>query len=252
MQLRILLLPPTTGRLRVLLIGPPNRSLYAQSHLPQQPTHRTVTQLYPQSPGDQLPHHTRRPQRKRKLQLQRILPHHRVINPLQPLRLQLRWPPPSLARLQLPPSPAPVQRQPAKHRAQVHSHGRRHFCRLRPRCQARNPSPSQFRQRPMIQFPSVCVHGPLLYHPLRSMATTIGTLICHGKTAVQRGCRIHPHTEDLAWVLQGRKREEDGESGKKPLRHHPGGERLGGHPAGIPPHGRKRLGLLCAKAHEVH
>jgi len=63
------------------------RSLATQPQLRQKPTHRSQAQLHVILPPDQRTDHFSSPQRKRKLQLQRVLRRHGPINPLN------LWPP---------------------------------------------------------------------------------------------------------------------------------------------------------------
>jgi hypothetical protein len=66
--------------------------LAGDADLRQQPADGIGGQRDVEFPLDQRRHHLARPQRERKMQLQRVLLRHRVVNPLQRARVQLRRP----------------------------------------------------------------------------------------------------------------------------------------------------------------
>ena len=83
-------------------------SLGAHAHLSQQPTHRAMAQLDPETLGNDLADHGRRPQGKGELQLQRAHAEHGVVNPFESLGIEFGWPPASLTRIELAPAAAAV------------------------------------------------------------------------------------------------------------------------------------------------
>ena len=90
-NLRILCFDPLLDQRGVLFKRFSQRSLATQPQLRQKPTHRSQAQLDVVLPPDQRADHRSSPQRKRKLQLQRVLHRHGPINPLN-------LPPPQFVR----------------------------------------------------------------------------------------------------------------------------------------------------------
>ena len=88
------------------------RSLATQPQLRQKPAHRSQAQLHVILPPDQRTDHFSSPQRKGKLQLQRVLHRHCPINPLNLRPPQLVWPSVKLSGLEGFPTRSPIRCQP--------------------------------------------------------------------------------------------------------------------------------------------
>ena len=156
----ILLLQPLLDFLRLLLVRSPDRTLRSQSQLPQQTADRGLTQLDTKPLINDLSHHLRGPERKGKLQLQRILFGYGPIDPLQSSAIQFGRPSPSLFRIQGPPAAPAISRQPAVDRDSVNSQSLGDDFRTLSFLYTGDSTFAQFRQHPIIEFPRIpCFHS---------------------------------------------------------------------------------------------
>jgi len=172
---RVFYFSPSPYCLRILLVGPPQRPLRTQSHLPEESTHRTTTQAHTKALSNQLSDHIGSPQGKGKLQLQRILQRHRIVDPLQSLTVELgRSATPFICTKVLFSSGA-IQRQPTKHRAYTNSQHIGNNSGAFPGLHTPHSTLSQFRQRLVIQCSAICFHTKRL-----SYNTTTCQLFCDG------------------------------------------------------------------------
>ena len=125
-DLRIFLFEPLFHKRLVPLQRAMQWLLATDAKLRQQAPHRLKAEPDPVFVGDQLRDHLARPQRKLKLQLQRILLRNCVIQPLQLPAVQLRRPSRHRLRLQRSPPAAPIGRQPLVDRRPVDPERFRH------------------------------------------------------------------------------------------------------------------------------
>ena len=86
-------LSPLINEHRIFLVCVSQRSLRAQSHFLQKTANGHFAQAYVVFFSNQFSHHTARPQGKLELQLERILPHNGLVDPLKLFPLQLGGPP---------------------------------------------------------------------------------------------------------------------------------------------------------------
>lgn len=103
---------PPPHLLRVLFPSAEVGSLGSQAKLPQQPAHRPKAQINPEFIGNHFGHHLTGPERKGKIQLQRVLVRDQVENKFQFLCGKLLGSAAPSFRLQSTPSTASVSRQP--------------------------------------------------------------------------------------------------------------------------------------------
>lgn len=103
---------PLLDQRGVLLKRFSQRSLATQPQLRQKPAHRSQAQPDVILPPDQRADHFSSPQRKRKLQLERIFHRHCPINPPNLRPPQLVRPSVKLSGLEGLPTPSPIRRQP--------------------------------------------------------------------------------------------------------------------------------------------
>ena len=92
LDLRIFFLKPLPNQRLIAFDCSMQWLLAGDAELRQQPANGIGGQRDVEFPLDQSRHHLARPQCKRKLQLQRILLRHRVVNPLHRARIQLKRP----------------------------------------------------------------------------------------------------------------------------------------------------------------
>src|SRR6266404_1229160 len=118
---RIFLLEPLLYQSLVALLRTVQRLLAGDPELRQKPANRIATQTDAKLVLDQLGHHVARPQRERKLQLQRILLRHCLVDPLHGARIQLWRPSKQRFGLQRSPSTPPILRQPSVYRTAADS-----------------------------------------------------------------------------------------------------------------------------------
>jgi len=156
----ILFLQPALDLFRLLLVSTPDRTLWGQSHLVQQTTHRSLTKLDAKPLMDQLPNHFGRPKGERELQLQRIFVGNGLVDPLERQAVQFRSSTPTFLGIQRTPTAMSISRQPAIYRYAVDSQNLSNYFRTLSILYTGHSSLSQFGQRLMIEFPSIrCFHG---------------------------------------------------------------------------------------------
>ena len=160
LDFRILFLQPSLEFLRLLLIGTPDRTLRCQTQLTQQTTNRSFAKFDPKLLVNQLPHHSCCPKRKTKLQLQRILVGHGLVNPMERFAIQFRASSSSFLGIQSSPSAMLISGQPTVYRDAVDSQCLGYNFRTLSSLHAGYSSLSQVRQRLMIKLSSIrCFHG---------------------------------------------------------------------------------------------
>src|ERR1019366_10213687 len=115
-DLRVFLLEPLLYQSLVALLRTVQRLLAGNAELRQQPANRIGAQHYAKLVVDQFGHHFARPQRELKLQLQRILLRHGLVDPLHSPRIQFWRSSKQRFSLQRPPSASPILRQPSIYR----------------------------------------------------------------------------------------------------------------------------------------
>src|ERR1700692_1277530 len=115
-DLRVFLLEPLLDQGLVALLRAVQRLLASDAKLRQQSTNRIGAQRDAKLIQDQLGHHVARPQSKRKLQLQRILLCHGLVNPLHSSCIQFGRSYKPRLDLQRPPPTSPILRQPSVYR----------------------------------------------------------------------------------------------------------------------------------------
>src|SRR5574340_645212 len=157
-EARVFDLKETVDRLRVLLIGAPQRSLRGEPQLLQEPADRCPAQHNPKLPAQDGAQDSACPQGERKLELPRITTGYRLVDPLNGPGVQFRPPAAPLARIQGFPSAATVQRQPSIYRRSTHTqHARYDFGRLAA-MHGLHPTLANLRQFVVRQPASVAPH----------------------------------------------------------------------------------------------
>ena len=152
---RILSFYPLLDQRGVLFKRFCQRPLATQPQLRQKPTHRSQAQLHVILPPDQRADHPSRPQRKRKLQLQRIVHRHCPINPLNLSPLQLVRPSIKLSGLKRSPAGSPIRRQPVVNAgSRKTQHTDNHFWALATLNSLHRPNSYRL-QGLVVQFPGI-------------------------------------------------------------------------------------------------
>src|SRR5450631_4903999 len=90
LEFRIFLFKPLLDKGFVTFACLVQRLLTSDAELSQKPSHGRGAQNHMELILDQLRHHRARPQRKLEFQLQRVLPRHRAVNPLQCPAIEFR------------------------------------------------------------------------------------------------------------------------------------------------------------------
>ena len=148
----ILFLQPALDFLRLLLVCTPDRTLWGQSQLVQQTTHRSLAELDAKSLIDKLPNHFGRPKGEGELQLQRIFVSNGLVDPSKRRAIQFRCPASTLLGIQGTPTAMSISRQPAVHRYPVDSQGLSNHFRTLSVLYASDRPFAQFGQRLMISL----------------------------------------------------------------------------------------------------
>lgn len=121
LEFRIFLFKPLLHKGLVTFPCPVQRLLTSDAELSQKPSHGRGAQNHMELILDQLRHHRARPQRKLEFQLQRVLPRHRAVNPLQCPAIEFRWTSRDRLCFQGAPTTTPVLRQPSVHGGPPHT-----------------------------------------------------------------------------------------------------------------------------------
>jgi len=120
----ILCFEPVFHLLRVLLVGPPQRTLGAQTQLLEQPVDRGAAELHPELPGHHLPHHLAGPQRELELHLHGVLHGDGLIQPVHGLAVELALLAAALPGFQRAGATGAVEREPVIDGGAVDAQGR--------------------------------------------------------------------------------------------------------------------------------
>src|SRR6202166_1084647 len=151
----VFLLEPLLDQGLVALLRAVQRLLASDAELRQQSTNRIGAQRDTKLIQDQLGHHLARPQRERKLQLQRILLRHGLVNPLYGARIQFGRSSKQRLGLQPPPSTAPILRQPSIYCTAVYPQRSRHNLGIFASLYTTHGADAHRFQRRVIQFASI-------------------------------------------------------------------------------------------------